>query len=71
MEGISNKTIVNFISKSKCGDVKKNFVGVFSSNCINKFIVFHSMLMHSGSKYPFIIINTDRTNKKVHIGGVS
>ena len=27
--------------------------------------------MESGVQYPFIIMNTDRSDKKVHIGGIS
>ena len=64
MSGISNETIVKFIPKSTSDDVKKKCIGVFPSNFVNKFINFHNMLLQSSSEYPFIIMNTDRANKK-------
>ena len=63
MEGISNKTIVKFIAEKTSNDVKK-FVGVFPSNCVIRFISFHRMMTESGARYPFIIIHTDRRDKK-------
>lgn len=42
----------------------KNSFGVCSSNYINNLIDFHSMLIHSGAEYTFIIMNTDRADKK-------
>ena len=42
-------------------DLNKNFLGVFPSDKINKFIMFERMM--PGKKYPFIISNTDRSNK--------
>ena len=62
MAGISNETIVDFFEKENDSDIKENFVGVFPSNYITKFISFHEMMM-SKSKYPFIIMNTDRSDK--------
>ena len=37
MTGISNLTIEKFINESEDGDLKNNFVGVFSSNQIFQF----------------------------------
>lgn len=42
----------------------KNSFGVCSSNYINNLIDFHSMLIHSGAEYTFMIMNTDRADKK-------
>ena len=44
MEGISNEDIVNFFEERNNDDLKKNFVGVFPSNYIAKFISFHRMM---------------------------
>ena len=63
MAGISNKTIVNFFEKKTDDDLKKNFVGVFPSNYVTRFISFHEMMIEK-NRYLFIIMNTDRSNKK-------
>ena len=65
MAGISNHAIVKFIEKNKNDDLKRNFIGVFPSY-INKFINLHDLLIESGATYPFVIINTDRSDKKRH-----
>ena len=44
MEGISNDEIVKFFEKNTDVDLKKNFVGVFPSNYVIKFISFHEMM---------------------------
>ena len=64
MEGISNKTNVNFFAERASDDVKKNFIGVFPSSFVTRFITFHSMLRGYSVQYPFIIMNTDRSDKK-------
>ena len=64
MAGISNHTIVDFIEKKTSNDVKKNFVGIFSSNYVKRFITFHSMMTETGARYPFIIMNTNCSDKK-------
>ena len=64
MAGISNQNILNFIEEKANDDIKKNFVGVFLSNFITKFITFHRLMNEKGARYPFIIMNTDRSNKK-------
>ena len=58
MEGISNKTIVNFFENETDNDVKKNFVGVFPSNYVTRFISFHKMMIER-NRYLFIIMNMD------------
>ena len=64
MAGISNQNLLNFIEEKTNDDIKKNFVGVFSSNFITKFTTFHRMMNQKSTWYPFIIMNTDRSNKK-------
>ena len=43
--------------------LKKSFAGVFPSNFITKFITFHRMMNEKSTRYPFIIMNTDCSNK--------
>ena len=64
MAGISNETIEDFFEKVDDDDLKNNFIGVFPSNFINKFISYHSIIKdRSKVKYPFIIMNTDRSDR--------
>ena len=62
MAGISNETIVDFFEKETDDDLKDNFVGVFPSNYVTRFISFHEM-MRFKNKYSFIIMNTDRSDR--------
>ena len=62
MEGIFNETIVNFFEKETDDDLKKNFAGIFPSNHVTRFIFFHEMMIEK-NRYPFIIMNMDRSNK--------
>ena len=43
--------------------LKKKVVGVFPSNYVTRFISFHEMMIEK-NRYPFIIMNTDRSDKK-------
>ena len=61
--GISNEEVIKFFENVEDNDIKENFVGVFPSNYINKFISFHEMVKEKTKKYPFIIMNTDRSDK--------
>ena len=61
--GITNHEVVKFFENVEDEDIKENFIGVFPSNYINKFISFHEMAKEKNKKYPFIIMNTDRANK--------
>ena len=58
MAGISNDAIVDFFKKQTDDDLKDNFVGVFPSNYVIRFISFHEM-MRFKQKHPFVIMNTD------------
>ena len=61
MAGISNVTIEEFIEE-EVDHFKKNFVGVFSSNRATPFLNFLKMIKRKGGYYPFLILNTDRSN---------
>ena len=64
MAGISNEAIDDFFEKIKDDDLTNNFIGVFPSNFINKFISHHSIIKSKPKvKYPFIIMNTDRSDR--------
>ena len=64
MAGISNEAIEDFFEKVNDEDLKNNFIGVFPSNYINRFISYHSIMKdRSKVKYPFIIMNTDRSDR--------
>ena len=43
MSGISNDAVIQFFENETDSDLKENFVGVFPSNYIIKFISFHEM----------------------------
>ena len=59
--GISNFEIEKVFKEINNEDINKNFLGVFPSDKINKFIMFEKMML--GKKYLFIISNTDRSDK--------
>ena len=64
MAGISNEAIDDFFEKIDDKDLQNNFIGVFPSNLTNKFISHHSIVKSkSNVKYPFIIMNTDRSDR--------
>ena len=62
-KGISNFTIEKALKEMEDEDIKNNFVGVFSSNYMNKFINHAAMISEKKGKYPFIIGNTDSSSK--------
>ena len=62
MAGISNETIVKFFENETDDDLRNNFVGVFPSNYVTKFISFHKMTIEK-NRYPLIIMNTDRSDE--------
>ena len=63
MGGISNFQIENAIKNIGDYDLIDNFIGVFPSNYMNKFIDHASMISDKG-KYPFIIAKTDSSEKQ-------
>ena len=52
-KAISNFEIERVIKEINNNDLNENFVDLFPSNRINKFIMFERMM--PGKKYPFII----------------
>ena len=62
MDGISNYHIEDAFKKIGDEDLLENFVGVFPSNCMNKFINHAAMISDRG-KYPFIIAYTDASDE--------
>ena len=63
MGAISNFQIENAIKNIGDNDLIDNFVGVFLSNYMKKFIDHASIISDKG-KYPFIIANTDSSEKQ-------
>ena len=62
MDGLSNFDIEEIFNKTNNSDLLQNFVGVFPSDKMNKFLDFKKMM--KGKKYPFLIANTDRSDKQ-------
>ena len=60
--GISNFQVENAIKNIGDDDLIDNFVGLFPSNYMNKFIDHVSMISDKG-KYPFVIAKTDSSEK--------
>ena len=60
--GISNFQVENAIKNIGDDDLIDNFVGLFPSNYMNKFIDHASMISDKG-KYPFVIAKTDSSEK--------
>ena len=63
-KGISNFQIEDAIANIGDDDLINNFVGVFPSNCMNKFIDYSTMMAVKRGKYPFIIANTGASSKQ-------
>ena len=63
MGEISNFQIENAIANIGDDDLISNFVGVFPSNYMNKFINHEAMTSAKEGKYPFVIANTDDSSK--------
>ena len=62
--GFSNFQIEDAAANIRDDDLTNNFVGVFPSNYINKFIDHAAMMNEKGGKYPFNIANTDASSKQ-------
>ena len=58
---ISNFEIERIFKMADNNELEQNFVGVFLSNKMDKF--FNITRMMKGKKYPFLIANTDRSDK--------
>ena len=44
-------------------DINDDFVGVYPANHMNRFIDYKSMTFEKQGKHPFIIMNTDSSDK--------
>ena len=60
-KGISNIEIKKLFKEINNDDLNENFIGVYPSDKINKFIMFEKMM--PGKKYPFLISSMDRINQ--------
>ena len=62
-KGISNVQTENAIENIGDEELNDNFVGVFLSNRMSKFINHSAMISSKKGKYPFVIANTDSSEK--------
>ena len=62
-KGISNIHIENTFRNLYYGDLNDNFVVVFPVNHIDRFIDYKTIILEKKGKYPFIIANTDTSDK--------
>ena len=62
--GITSIEIEKFFDDEMNDDLKRNFMGVYSSDSITKYIKFYDITNEERAKYPFIIFNTGRENKQ-------
>ena len=60
---VSNFQTEHAIEKIGDGDLDDNFVGAFPSNYMNEFINHADMISDIKVKYPFVIANTDSSEK--------
>ena len=67
-EGISNTQIDKGFNNIGDEDIDNNFLGVFPSNYINKFIDHAAMISEIKGKHQFIIAITDSYSKGGHTG---
>ena len=60
---ISNFTIKDPVKNLEEDETMKNFVGMFPANHMNTFISFKPTISEKTAKYPFLIENTDSSDK--------
>ena len=63
--GISDEEIEKIIEKSR-DDLKQNFAGVVTSNDLDRFVRFYSLMKKNMLSFLFIIVNTDRSGNTFH-----
>ena len=63
MDGILNTQIEKAFRDTDGPGLCENFVGVFPSDYLNKFVNHAAMINNSG-KYPFITANADDSEKE-------
>ena len=62
-KGISNLQIRKAFKEINDQDIDENSVGVFPANHMNRFIDYKTMISEKKEKYPFVIANTDSSDK--------
>ena len=60
---ITNSEIEKFFDDETNVDSKRNFMSVYPSDSITKYINFYAIIKEKRAKYPFMILNTDRENR--------
>ena len=63
LKGISNFQIEDVMKIINDEDVLKNFVGVFPSNKMTRFIDYKQLINQKTGEYPFLISNTEDSIK--------
>ena len=61
--GVTNIEIEKFFDDETNEDLKINFICVYSSDSITKYINFYDIIKEKRAKYLFVILNTNRENK--------
>ena len=61
--GITNIEIEKFFDDETNNDLIINFMGIYSSDSITKYINFYDIIKERRAKYPFAIFINDRENK--------
>ena len=61
--GITNIEIEKFFDDETNKDLIRNFMGIYSSDSITKYINFYDIIKERRAKYPFAIFINDRENK--------
>ena len=61
--GVTNIEIEKFFDDETNEDLKRNFICVYSSDSITKYINFYDIIKEKRAKYLFVILNTNRENK--------
>ena len=59
----TNIDVEKFFDNETNDDLKRNFMGVYLSDSITKYIDFYDIMKQKRAKYQFTIFNTDRENK--------
>ena len=60
---ITNSEIEKFFDDETNVDSKRNFMSVYPSDSITKYINFYAIIKEKRAKHPFMILNTDRENR--------
>ena len=62
-KGMTNLEINKFFENEENQDIKNNYMGVYSTDSITRYINFYEIIKKRNAKYPFAIFNTDKNNK--------